>query len=72
MQGNNTMTIVLNGEERLVAGTVDIASLVMELGLAGKAVAVAVNRRVVRSSAWPGHALAEGDKVDIVRAIGGG
>jgi sulfur carrier protein len=35
-------------------------------------VAVAVNRQVVPGARWPTHALAEADKVDVVRAIGGG
>jgi sulfur carrier protein len=42
------------------------------LELSGKAVAVAVNRQVVPSQLWAGRVLADADRVDVVRAIGGG
>ncbi|MEH3117553.1 MAG: sulfur carrier protein ThiS [Methylorubrum populi] len=35
-------------------------------------IAIAVNGRVVRRSAWPETALNEGDRIEIVRAMQGG
>ena len=64
--------IVLNGEPRSVQATHTLAELVAELGLAGQAVALAINRHVVPRQRWDETLLAGGDKVDIVRAIGGG
>ncbi|MNY79761.1 sulfur carrier protein ThiS [compost metagenome] len=49
-----------------------LQALVEELGLAHQALALAVNRTVVPRQAWSGRALQPQDKVDIVRAIGGG
>jgi sulfur carrier protein len=40
--------------------------------LLGKSLAVAVNREVVPRQLWPQHVLQPSDRVDIVRAIGGG
>ncbi|MDF3036543.1 MAG: thiS, partial [Paucimonas sp.] len=40
--------------------------------LAGKALAVAINREVVPRSQWVERVLQPSDRVDIVRAIGGG
>lgn len=64
--------IVLNGEARRVPADHSVASLVAELGLAGQAIALAVNRNVVPRGRWNEATLAAQDKVDIVRAIGGG
>jgi sulfur carrier protein len=44
----------------------------MRLALPGQALALAVNREVVPRQMWPQRALQPQDRVDIVRAIGGG
>jgi sulfur carrier protein len=49
-----------------------VAELVMELALGNQALAVAVNRQVVPRPQWATYKLSERDRVDIVRAIGGG
>ena len=64
--------IELNGEPRAVPPQQTLQALVEELGLAHQALALAVNRTVVPRQAWPAQALQAQDKVDIVRAIGGG
>jgi sulfur carrier protein len=66
------MDIELNGAAHRLPGPCDAAALVRELGLEGQALALAINRHVIPRQRWPGHALQAGDKVDIVRAIGGG
>lgn len=68
----NAMQIELNGKPHVVADGVDLAQLMVALELAGKAVAVAVNRQVVPAQSWAGRMLAAADRVDVVRAIGGG
>jgi sulfur carrier protein len=64
--------IELNGEPyRLPAGqTLD--DLVRALGIGKQALALAVNREVVPRQQWGRRSLAQRDRVDIVRAIGGG
>ena len=64
--------IEVNGEARQVAPGCTLGALVAELALAGQALALAVNRSVVPRAQWGEHLLRAGDKVDIVRAIGGG
>ncbi|HZG19907.1 MAG TPA: sulfur carrier protein ThiS [Herbaspirillum sp.] len=66
------MQIELNGKPHPLPEGATLEQLIAGLSLAGKAVAVAVNRQVVPGARWPTHALAEADKVDVVRAIGGG
>jgi sulfur carrier protein len=66
------MHITLNGEARDCAPGSSITSLLEAAGYAGKRVAVEVNLDIVPRSAHATHLLAEGDKVEIVHAIGGG
>ncbi|PFH10594.1 sulfur carrier protein [Collimonas sp. PA-H2] len=66
------MEIVLNGAPHPLTDGESLQQLIAALELAGKAVAVAVNRQVVPASLWPQRILQAADKVDIVRAIGGG
>lgn len=66
------MEIQLNGEPRILQQETDLHSLIAELELGNQAIAVAVNRQVIRRVQWPQHTLQAGDQVDVVRAIGGG
>ena len=68
----NSLEIELNGQPcRLPAGQ-SLGDLVRALGVAHQAVALAVNREVVPRQQWAGRVLLPRDRVDIVRAIGGG
>jgi sulfur carrier protein len=49
-----------------------VAALLETLELAGKRVAVAVNRSVVVRSRYAEFELAEGDRIEILEAVGGG
>lgn len=66
------MNIVLNGEPRAVVPGQTLGELVAALELEGQALALAVNRTVVPRQRWNEVALNAQDRVDIVRAIGGG
>jgi sulfur carrier protein len=66
------ISIVLNGEPRSVPRGQDLQALMESLELHGQALALAVNREVVPRKRWPGFELHEHDRIDIVRAIGGG
>jgi len=66
------LDIELNGQAyRLPAGQT-LADLVLALGVGKQAVALAVNRHVVPRQQWKERLLQQQDRVDIVRAIGGG
>lgn len=66
------MHIQLNGEACRVENEVTVAGLVETLGLAERRIAVEVNENIVPKSAHSAMYLAEGDRVEIVHAIGGG
>ncbi|WP_163559233.1 sulfur carrier protein ThiS [Halomonas sp. NO4] len=66
------MQIQLNGEARDLSGELTVAQLIDELGLAGRRIAVERNEEIVPRSEHAATALAEGDQIEIVHAIGGG
>ena len=66
------IAIEVNGEAREVAPDCTLSALVDQLELAQQSLALAVNRSVVPRQQWPQRRLRAQDKVDIVRAIGGG
>jgi thiamine biosynthesis protein ThiS len=67
-----TLPILVNGESREIAPGLTVADLLGSLGLADRRVAVAVNRAVVPRSTHAARALASGDRVEILEAVGGG
>ena len=66
------MQILLNGETREIAPDATLEMLIAELDLGEKRFAVEINEELVPRSTFALHSLAEGDRVDIVTAIGGG
>jgi sulfur carrier protein len=66
------MNIVLNGEQRGLDDALTLHGLIERLDLTGKRLAVEVNEEVVPRSEHAGFRLHDGDRVEIVQAIGGG
>jgi sulfur carrier protein len=69
---NRQMQITLNGHPRDCGQGTTVTRLLHEAGYAGRRVAVEVNQEIVPRSLHDGHELREGDRVEIVHAIGGG
>lgn len=65
------MKIVLNGEPREVT-TAALADALVELGFVEATVATAVNGSFVPAAARAAHALAEGDRVEVLAPRQGG
>ena len=66
------MQIILNGDPHAVADGATVAELIGQLDLAGRRLAVEINDEVVPRSRHAECALASGDRVEIVHAVGGG
>lgn len=66
------MEISINGEQRSVATALSVAELLREMGLEGRRLAVERNGEIVPKSAHAETPLAEGDRIEIVVAVGGG
>jgi sulfur carrier protein len=66
------MKLRVNGEERDIAGARTVTELIEVLGLPAPAVLVEHNGLALRRDEWPAHALAEGDRLEIIRIVAGG
>jgi sulfur carrier protein len=66
------IAITLNGERREFEAPLSCADLVARLALTGKRVAIERNGEIVPRSRYAQQPLAEGDRHEIVVAVGGG
>jgi sulfur carrier protein len=68
------MRIVLNGEPRELAETASVRDAILAAGTPADArgVAVALDGEVVPRGHWDDQPLAEGQRVEVVRAVQGG
>ncbi|HEV8641546.1 MAG TPA: sulfur carrier protein ThiS [Methylomirabilota bacterium] len=66
------MKITVNGKPMDVTDGVSVEALLSQLGVKREYTAVAVNREVMPKSRYPETILKQGDRVEIVRPMGGG
>ena len=66
------MKISVNGEDRELEQSVTLAELVEILEMGDRRIAVEANEELVPRSLFPDHPLSDGDRIEIVHAIGGG
>jgi sulfur carrier protein len=64
--------ISINGSERELPDGLTVAALLDHLDTPQRGIAVAKNDRVVRRAAFPHEYLAEGDRIEIIKAVAGG
>ena len=62
----------MNGKDREVADGVTVEVFIETLGLPKSAVAVELNREIVKKFDYSKTVLREGDKLEIVHFVGGG
>ena len=66
------MTIIVNGEAMQVADGLTVEGLLGQLKIRREYTAVALNREVAPKATYAKTVLREGDRVEIVRPMGGG
>lgn len=66
------ISLTINGAARSFQHTLSVAQLVEAMQLAGKRIAVERNGEIVPRSRYGSETLADGDKLEIVVAVGGG
>ena len=66
------ITVSINGETRQLPQTITIAELIEQMGLTGKRIALERNGEIAPRSSFATQMLADGDKLEIVVAVGGG
>ena len=66
------LSITVNGELCSTPAGIRVSGLIAQLGLSGSRVAVAIGREVVPRSQHAERILRDGDRVEILEAVGGG
>jgi sulfur carrier protein len=66
------MNLVINGEAREAPALATVADLAHWLGLPAFGSAVELNGEVVRKPDYPVRPLHDGDRLEVVRLVGGG
>jgi sulfur carrier protein len=66
------LSIVVNGSARTCGDGATVADLIRDLALEGKRVAVERNGEIVPKSRHGDTPLTSGDRIEVVRAVGGG
>jgi len=64
--------VTVNGKPRPLDGPASVAAFLETLDINPRQVAVALNGEVVPRGDWSRATIRPGDKVEIVRAVGGG
>ncbi|HTU83016.1 MAG TPA: sulfur carrier protein ThiS [Candidatus Acidoferrales bacterium] len=66
------MKATINGQPSEFPDGLTVGALLERLGTPRAGVAVARNDRVVRRAEYDLHALADGDRIEIIKAVAGG
>jgi sulfur carrier protein len=66
------IALVINGEPRRFEASLTVAQLIEQLQLAGKRIALERNGEIVPRGQFAQQRLLDGDRLEIVIAVGGG
>jgi sulfur carrier protein len=64
--------VMINGSPRRLERALPVSELIRSMALAGKKIAVEKNGEIVPRSAHASTLVADGDRLEIVVAVGGG
>jgi thiamine biosynthesis protein ThiS len=68
----HSITLTINGRERQLAGEMTLPALLSELGVDRRMVAVAHNGEVIPRATYDSVTVRDGDRIEVVRMVGGG
>ena len=66
------ITVSINGEPRQFPQAISVAAFIEEMGLTGKRIALERNGEIVPRGTFAAQQLADGDRLEVVVAVGGG
>lgn len=66
------MTLTLNGESLEVVDDSNAHDLIVQLGYENQRIALEINEAIIPKSKHTEFALNAGDKIEIIKAVGGG
>jgi len=68
----NTMDITCNGEQRAVARDITLSDLVASFELNPQTLVAEVNGQIIEHTGFGGRELRKGDRIELIRFVGGG
>tara|TARA_B100001029_G_scaffold71856_1_gene58610 strand:+ start:3592 stop:3801 length:210 start_codon:yes stop_codon:yes gene_type:complete len=68
----STIKIFLNGDTKEIKQNLTLTDLLKDLEITSKHIAIELNDEVVFKSDWNSRILVSEDKLEVVKAIGGG
>jgi thiamine biosynthesis protein ThiS len=66
------LKIVVNGENKELAGPASLEELIQQLGVRKETVVAEVNRRIIQLDQRSGLQLSDGDQIELIQFVGGG
>ncbi|NIA05308.1 MAG: sulfur carrier protein ThiS [Proteobacteria bacterium] len=66
------MQIILNGQQKNLDQNITLSTLLDSLNLQPDTVVAEINGRIIKPGQYPRLGLKEGDKVELIRFVGGG
>jgi thiamine biosynthesis protein ThiS len=69
---SKVITVSINGEFRQLPADVTVATLIEQMGLTGKRIALERNGEIIPRSTFRTQRVSENDRLEIVVAVGGG
>lgn len=72
MQEHETVSVVINGEERQVPEGLSVSGLLDYLDLNERLVVVELNREILRRPQYGDTSVRHGDEIELVHFVGGG
>jgi sulfur carrier protein len=66
------ITVSINGVKRQFPDSISVAKLIEDMSLTGKRIALERNGEIVPRSSFAAQQLADGDRLEVVVAVGGG
>ena len=66
------MELIINGDQRLIDSSYSLMDLLVSVEMTQGHIAVELNGEIIPKSTFQQQQLSDGDKIEIVQAIGGG
>ena len=66
------LTLQINGEQKQFPPDINVAGLIASMQLSGRRIAIELNGEIVPKSSHTSTQLRDGDKLEVVVAVGGG
>ncbi len=66
------MIVIVNGKNLDITDNANAAELIKQLGYQDQRIALEVNESIIPKSKHDGFLLNDGDKIEIIKAVGGG